>query len=160
VALECYDRVISLHSTGHSRWKEVSSTKLQFKDRENPTCGGSWMLLDAILHCWEGSVGPRLKNVMCCETKYIRKIIILNWSDRKIIILDWSDSCIHMLCGCRRRMFDCLAMEVYYPQTVRFWMIWRSRGVHELHELIRPRTLYLSSLFSFSFWFSSQSDDM
>jgi hypothetical protein len=26
--------------------------------------GGSWMLLDALLHCWEGSAGPRLKNVM------------------------------------------------------------------------------------------------
>jgi hypothetical protein len=25
---------------------------------------GSWMLLDALLHCWEGSAGPRLKNVM------------------------------------------------------------------------------------------------
>jgi hypothetical protein len=24
----------------------------------------SWMLLDALLHCWEGSVGPRFKNVM------------------------------------------------------------------------------------------------
>jgi hypothetical protein len=26
--------------------------------------GGSWMLLYAVLHCWEGSAGPRLKNVM------------------------------------------------------------------------------------------------
>jgi hypothetical protein len=25
---------------------------------------GSWMLLDALLHCWEGSTGPHLKNVM------------------------------------------------------------------------------------------------
>jgi hypothetical protein len=25
---------------------------------------GSWMLLDALLHCWEGSAGPYLKNVM------------------------------------------------------------------------------------------------
>ena len=54
-------RVISFYSTGHSRWKEVSSTKLQFKDRENPTW--RW-ILDAVLHCWEGSAGPRLKNVM------------------------------------------------------------------------------------------------
>jgi hypothetical protein len=26
--------------------------------------GGSWMLLDALLRCWEGPAGPRLKNVM------------------------------------------------------------------------------------------------
>jgi hypothetical protein len=25
---------------------------------------GSWMLLDALFHCWEGSAGRRLKNVM------------------------------------------------------------------------------------------------
>jgi hypothetical protein len=38
-------RVIFFYSTGHSRWEEVSSTKLQFKDRENPT----WLwILDAV----------------------------------------------------------------------------------------------------------------
>jgi hypothetical protein len=42
-------RVISFYSTGHSRWKEVSSTKLQFKDRENPTW--RW-ILDAVGCCF------------------------------------------------------------------------------------------------------------
>jgi hypothetical protein len=41
--------VISFYSTGHSRWKEVSSTKLQFKDHENPTW--RW-ILDAVGCCF------------------------------------------------------------------------------------------------------------
>ena len=42
-------RVISFYNSGHSRWKEVSSTKLQFKDRENPT----WLwILDAVGCCF------------------------------------------------------------------------------------------------------------
>jgi hypothetical protein len=42
-------RVISFFSTGHSRWKEVSSTKLQFKDCENSTW---WWILDAVGCCF------------------------------------------------------------------------------------------------------------
>jgi hypothetical protein len=57
-------RVISFYSTGHSRWEEVSSTKLQFKDRENSTwlwvldaLGCSWMLFCTVgkgllAHAW------------------------------------------------------------------------------------------------------------
>jgi hypothetical protein len=30
--------------------------------------GGSWMLLDALLHCPEGSAGPCLKNIMWIHT--------------------------------------------------------------------------------------------
>jgi hypothetical protein len=42
-------RFISFYSTSHSRWKEVSSTKLQFKDRENPMW--RW-ILDAVGCCF------------------------------------------------------------------------------------------------------------
>jgi hypothetical protein len=41
-------RVISFYNTGHSRWKEVSSTKLQFKDRENPT----WRWILDVVGCY------------------------------------------------------------------------------------------------------------
>jgi hypothetical protein len=49
-------RVISFYSTSHSRWKEVSFTKLNLKIVRIQHGCGSWMLLDALLHCWEGSV--------------------------------------------------------------------------------------------------------
>jgi hypothetical protein len=42
-------RVISFYKIGHSLWKEVSYTKLQFKDRENPTW--RW-ILDAVGCCF------------------------------------------------------------------------------------------------------------
>ena len=33
-------------------------------------CGlGSWMLLDALFHCWERSASPPLKNIMTCFCK-------------------------------------------------------------------------------------------
>ena len=37
--------------------------------------GEPWMLLDALLHCWEGPAGPRLKNVMVrtAESSHIRQ---------------------------------------------------------------------------------------
>jgi hypothetical protein len=47
-----------------NKCKELLPTKLQFKVDKNPTWFRSWMLLDDLFHCKEGSAGPSLKNVM------------------------------------------------------------------------------------------------
>jgi hypothetical protein len=57
-------KVFSVYNTGHNKYKELLPTKFQFKVDKNPTWLGSWMLLDALFHCREGSDGPPLKNVM------------------------------------------------------------------------------------------------
>jgi hypothetical protein len=57
-------KVSSLYNTGHNKCKGLFPTKLQFKVDKNPMWPGSWILLTALFHCREGSVGPPLKNVM------------------------------------------------------------------------------------------------
>jgi hypothetical protein len=52
--------------------------------------GGSWILLDAVLHCWEGSAGPRLKNVMQVIVKC--KVFVNFW----LIEKPWIDSVLVM----------------------------------------------------------------
>jgi hypothetical protein len=48
-------KVASLFNISHNKRKELLPKELQFKVDKNPMWLGSWMLLDALFHCREGS---------------------------------------------------------------------------------------------------------
>jgi hypothetical protein len=45
----------------------------------------SWMLLDALLHCWKGFAGPRLKNVMIVISKFLHYILLVTISGKRFL---------------------------------------------------------------------------